>query len=318
MFRLTYAMAIAWIIALIDPCVAEDTPYLPLTVGEMGFGSTAVDPRLAEYFRSHARIRLGAEKRLPNGVSWRFLIDEATGIRLPRLTWMSDRRSAQEANRLLEMLHGRSVEYAQEKEEFLRDINAGRKEMGLFPLEYQHAVHQTDSGITYAGEHLISLVDLGYVESEGTGVERFMRGTVLDLRQATMASIEPCGAGADPFGFHLGDFLDVCSPARYDAFVSLLQAKAEQAAHETSDSSDPSVIECSEKAGPFVERKQPVSLYLTFTGLAVHNTEFWPDASRKNCSLVRSPVNPVIVPYRELEPFIKPGPWRDELLGKKS
>ncbi|MFZ5784309.1 MAG: hypothetical protein ACOY4R_29285 [Pseudomonadota bacterium] len=29
-------------------------------------------------------------------------------------------------------------------------------------------------------------------------------------------------------------------------------------------------------------------------------------------------VNPVILSYRELEPFMKPGPWRDELLAPSS
>jgi hypothetical protein len=48
--------------------------------------------------------------------------------------------------------------------------------------------------------------------------------------------------------------------------------------------------------------------------LAVHNTEYRPNSSRSYCTLLRSPVNPVIIPYRELEPFMIPGAWRDELL----
>jgi hypothetical protein len=55
-------------------------------------------------------------------------------------------------------------------------------------------------------------------------------------------------------------------------------------------------------------------LYLTDRGLAVHNTEFGFIPARDNCALERSTVSPLILPYRELKPFMSPGPWRDELL----
>jgi hypothetical protein len=51
--------------------------------------------------------------------------------------------------------------------------------------------------------------------------------------------------------------------------------------------------------------------------LAVRNTEFGFIPARDNCVLERSTVNPLIIPYREVEPFMIPGPWRDELLKLK-
>jgi hypothetical protein len=50
------------------------------------------------------------------------------------------------------------------------------------------------------------------------------------------------------------------------------------------------------------------ALYLTPTGLAVFG-KGWSSRAFNNIT-----VNPIILPYRELEPFMKPGPWRDELL----
>jgi hypothetical protein len=55
-------------------------------------------------------------------------------------------------------------------------------------------------------------------------------------------------------------------------------------------------------------------LYLTFAGLAVQFTFFFPESDMGGCALFRTVLNPVIVPYRELQTFMHPGAWRDELL----
>jgi hypothetical protein len=56
-----------------------------------------------------------------------------------------------------------------------------------------------------------------------------------------------------------------------------------------------------------VREEQEYALYLTFSGLAVH-------VGGPECPVARRPDNPIIVPYRRLEPLMQPGPWRDELL----
>src|SRR4051794_8116434 len=71
--------------------------------GEPDLGDPA---RWANYFKENARIRLGPEQRLPNGVSWRLFTEVHSGIAIPRVTWMPDRRHLRTANRLLDTVHG--------------------------------------------------------------------------------------------------------------------------------------------------------------------------------------------------------------------
>ena len=61
-----------------------------------------------------------------------------------------------------------------------------------------------------------------------------------------------------------------------------------------------------------------MALYLTPEGLGVFNQD-WKASSPKECAVrTNLTVNPVILSYRDLEPFMKPGPWRDELLNQPS
>lgn len=56
-----------------------------------------------------------------------------------------------------------------------------------------------------------------------------------------------------------------------------------------------------------------INLYLTPSGIAVFNRRWNPNVA-KFCAFYDITVNPIVIPYRELEPFMKPGSWRDELL----
>jgi hypothetical protein len=288
----------------------------------------------AAYYRKHARVRLGPEQRLPNGVSWRLHEDLATKLAMPRVTWMPDRQSMRSANDMLDMVHGGSMLFSGAMGRWLDQINNIRRDRGLPALEYDHPVVQTDVGLTYATSSLMSLVELAYVEPEGSAIPRIIRGLTFDLRTRQMYRIEACPGSDIPYGsgqytverypllgepvnylFQFGRLLRVCDRATYLKFIELLAAKAAFVAGQMAKSKDPVVRECSEKAGPFIGEDQEIVLYLTFRGLAVHNTEYWPNSSRSYCTLQRSPVNPVILPYRELEPFMILGAWRDELLG---
>src|SRR6267154_2211586 len=60
----------------------------------------------AAYYRSHARVRLGPEQRLANGVSWRLHIDVGTRLAMPRITWMPDARRIWTANAMFDMAQG--------------------------------------------------------------------------------------------------------------------------------------------------------------------------------------------------------------------
>jgi hypothetical protein len=80
---------------------------------------------------------------------------------------------------------------------------------------------------------------------------------------------------------------------------------------QTAASKDARVRQCSEMESRGYES---LVLYLTFKGLAVHNTEYGSSADRGYCTVRRSPVNPLILPYRDLKSFVIPSPLSDELL----
>ncbi len=290
----------------------------------------------AAYYRSHARVRLGPEQRMPNGVSWRLHIDVGTGLAMPRITWMPDARRTRTANGLLDMAHGGAMLVSRAAGRELDEINEWAPGAGFPVFHYDKPVIQTDVGLTYATPNLVSLVDLGYFDHEGSGTWRIIRGLTFDLAAGRMFGIDACPDSdigyadrqytvdkqglREPINylFQFGP-LRVCNGEAYEKFVELLKRRAILVAEQAAGSKDPVVRPCSEKPNveQHIDKDQEIVLYLTFKGLAVHNTEYWPNSSRSTCTLARNPVNPIILPYRELEPFMVPGPWRDELLKLK-
>jgi len=290
----------------------------------------------AAYYRSHARVRLGPEQRLPNGVSWRLHTDVGTGLALPRITWMPDARRMRTANALFDMVQGAALLVSRAAGREL-DEEQARLRLEAKPI-FQHGkpVVQTDVGLTYATSNLVSFIDLGYiVHEEGNGTWNIGRGLTFDLATRRVFGIEACPDSDIPYTglqytvtklglreprnylFQFGP-VRVCTAEAYERFVALLKRRAVLAAEQAAASKDPLVRLCGETPDHGnIAKDQEIVLYLTFKGLAVHNTEYSPSASRGACTLTRSAVNPVILPYRELEPFMVPGPWRDELLKLK-
>jgi hypothetical protein len=278
----------------------------------------------AAYYRSHAHVRLGPEQRLPNGVAWRLHVEVASRLAMPRITWMPDAQSVRTANGLLDMVHGGALLFAAHVRRQLDAENELRREEGEQPLEYDRPVIQTDVGLTYATPTLMSVVDLGVVPTDRRIATRIIRGLTFDLRTGEMFRVEPCpgseggyGARSGDYRFRFGKLLQLCETETYLKFVQLLSARSVMAAERTARSDGSRLAWCSEKGGRVVAPHQEMVLYLTDGGLAVHNTEYGFIPARDNCATERSPVNPVILPYRELEPFMMPGAWRDELLKLK-
>jgi len=273
----------------------------------------------AAHYRANARVRLGPEQRLPNGVGWRLHVDVGTRLAMPRIAWMPDAQSMLTANDMLDMVQGGAMMFADAMRQWRDDITGSKRHKGDNLPQYDRPVVQTDVGLTYATPTLVSLIDLGLVPDERID-RRIVRGLTFDLRTREIFRTEACLGSDGVYGtqtdylFQFGKLLQVCDHDTYVEFVQLLKTKAGLVADQVAGSRDPAVAWCSEKAGPFIDRYQEIALYLTFQGLAVHNTEYWPKPRRSDCVLKRSLVNPVIVPYRELEPFMIPGAWRDELL----
>ena len=153
----------------------------------------------AAYYRSHARVRLGPEQRLPNGVSWRLHTDVGTGLAMPRITWMPDARRMRTANALFDMAQGAAMLVSRAAGREL-DEEQARLRLDAKPI-FQHGkpVVQTDVGLTYATSNLVSFIDLGYiVHEEGNGTWNITRGLTFDLAARHVFGIEACSRQRHP------------------------------------------------------------------------------------------------------------------------
>jgi hypothetical protein len=265
---------------------------------------------------------------MSNGVSWRLQTDVVTGTSLPRFTWMPNAQSLKVANRALEAIHGDWLLRSAAASEKIREWNMWSRGLGLILRREDHPLTQTRTEATYGSSGLVSMVDLGFWASEGSYVPRHLHGLTIDIGRDRLYEIASCAgdnvpyasseiAGTERYLFRLGDFLRVCDVPTYKKFVELLESKAEEQARHVIGSQQEDVRHC---LWHYIGDKKTIGendeliLYLTFSGLAVHTTTFWPNSDRGQCVLSRSPLNPIIIPYRELEPFMTPGPLRDELL----
>jgi hypothetical protein len=265
----------------------------------------------AAYFKSHALVRLGAEQRLPNGVSWRLLTDLRSGIAMPRLTWMSDRQHLLTANRLLDTVHGGEM--------LIEARERALEETGGRPLPVPHALDQDDVGLTYAGTRLMSVMSAASATMGGPDTPGYLRGLTFDLDKRTITTVAACPGSPSPYGpdgqdppdyrFAYGDLLRLCDAKTYADFVALVKEvdDARPSRHLPPTASD-QTKGCLEWPGrPLVREEQEYAVYLTFSGLAVQ-------VGGHECPIARRPDNPIIVPYRRLAPLMLPGPWKDELL----
>ena len=266
-----------------------------------------------QYFLSHARVRPSPEQRLSNGVAWDLLVDVPTGVAIPRITWMSNKRGMRTANRLFEAIQGDLLlDYADWDSSDLAKKGAKASGVGNARVLWQPHV-----ALTYATRRLVSYVEVRiHHTSEPNVMLPWAIGRVLDLEQDTIFSIEPCwGSSFYEAGrfFRFGDLLEVCDVKSLSDFLTLWERKLKEAYGTADYANDPYGEECRWSMEPFAPSFRQVALYLTPEGLGIYYASFWRDIV-KHCLIRKSAVNPVIIPYRDLEPFMQPGPWRDELL----
>ena len=280
--------------------------------------ATADDALLADlskYYQLHANVRLGREHRLGNGVAWRLLTDIRTGAAAPRITWMADRKSLLKANALFDAVHGDALlEYerldVQRRYDELYDWQYGQPPFVIKPPYF----YPENVAVIYATSRLVSYVEVRReVRMISMGIDVY--GRVLDLEQGRIREIEGCGGSDyDWRNFRFGELLDVCEDAAYESFMTLWADKVRQAIVKAQASGDELSEQCGESMGSLELDSRRMALYLTPAGVAVFNN-YWIPNSAKYCAFYDDiTVNPIILPYRELEPFMKPGPWRDELL----
>lgn len=314
--RPALCLALAIMIVVAAAVTAQAQPKYDWGISDMPDAST-----WASYFQQHARLRLGPEQRLPNGVAWRLVTDTQSTIAMPRLTWMRDRRRLLAANRLLERIHGGEMLVDAKYREEMWRIYTLFTDPGPYrdSFKTEPSVFQADVGLTFAGGRLMSLFSGGWYKSSGSSPPEFLRGLTFDLDIGTVTHVLPCDSAAryeasgwppSHYRFRYGSLLDLCDAADYRRFVSLVREidDARPARHLPPEESDRTKGCWRENPDqPLVREDQEYVLYLTFAGLAVHVADDY-------CPVARRPDNPVIVPYRRLEPLMQPGPWRDELL----
>jgi hypothetical protein len=71
---------------------------------------------------------------------------------------------------------------------------------------------------------------------------------------------------------------------------------------------------CKKWAKLLAEFEYPLAPVVTPTGLALYRGDVVDAPQNLRCLWGAMNGDPVIIPYRELEPFMTPGPLRDELL----
>lgn len=193
----------------------------------------------------------------------------------------------------------------------------------------KHVVTQTDVALTYASAGFVSLIDLGFIYTlQGTYTPRIIRGLTLDLERRQIFTMEACPEGSfrrpgaifNP-AFRFADLLEICDQASLERFEAVVRAAEDRTKAATAGSKDPLVEGC---RGTSIDEEQEFIVYLAVGGLAVHLRQFWikngtlwSDSNTSSCTLQLSARNPLIVPYHDLEPLMKPGPLREELLRLK-
>ncbi len=251
---LGWLLAIVTLIVAVSPIVRARS-LRDLSCDESMCIGGARFEKMLEYYSMHARVWLGQEKRLSNGVAWRLLIDTPTGLAVPRITWMPDGRAMQKANRLLDAIHGQELvgyagqaKYWQEVyEEAAREGEKDNSGVSLM-IPRDHFIQQHIAALTYATSKLVSYYDVGTPATDGMSKVPRPYGQILDLQQGKVFSIESCAeedessasAGHDSeVMFRLGDWLEVCDMEAVTSFLRLYAKNLEIATKRPAFRRDP-------------------------------------------------------------------------------
>jgi hypothetical protein len=236
------------------------------------------------------------------------LIDARTGAAVPRITWMGDQKSLFKANALFDAVHGAAlVGYDVENLERRRQelYNDGRPPNAIkLPYFVPESVV-----VTYATSRLVSYVEVKRRLVGSISVD--VRGRVLDLERGQITEISGCRNSNDWRDFRFGEWLEVCGDSAYESFKALWGDKLRQAVAKARAQGADLSEAASEIPETLKRYDERIALYLTPTGLAVVDKTWIGPRAFKNVM-----VNPVILPYRDLEPFMKPGPWRSDMLNQ--
>jgi hypothetical protein len=288
------------------------------------FWSSSEGAKFARYYRAHARISPQSaaepERTLANGVRWRLLVDETTGMRMPRITWMPNRQNMAAANDFLEKAHGAGIAEGQSFNRRWLGNNTMRATQGLPP--YSPLPLQSDVELTYATDRFVNYIDFG---KEETSEKHFSgRGAVriFDIRTGAVYPFGLCpvhyawGRQGYEFTIPINSVppFAVCDDAASHAFDGVVMRWASAAIPAREHEHQP-VHGCHRTAHQLARWGLGADYYLTAAGLAIILDDSWPIGRPTNCLL--STGDPVVIPYAALRRFMRPGPLGDELLKLK-
>jgi hypothetical protein len=329
----TFVLAIVAVAASVEIGLAQEPWSRPAE--EAGRGAWR------NYYRAHARIRLGPEQRLANGIAWRLHTDTVTGVAWPRITWMPNVRRMRIANELFDMAQGGALLDAMSIKQGREQLRAELEQLASEGVPHAAEVarstelsdpvlvQQEDALLTYASENLASVVDFAEARTGGMHGSLFFRAVTFDLAHGEMHYLTKCvdnaledGMNAESkpsFLFQFGLLLRICDQPRYESFKRVYDDYARRTAKRGLHSSVSWVRDCARYYLDSADTgDQEVLIYLTFGGLAIQRISFRsaPEVSKYTCPS-RSAINPTIVPYRDIAFLMEPGPWRDELLAQR-
>ncbi len=202
---------------------------------------------LREFYVAHAQPILGLEQRLTNGVAWRLVIDAATRLAAPRITWMPDKQAMQKANRMFEAIQGCSMLTYNGMAASFYAISKGRDvprpRSGFIVQSIEVAT------LSYATPNLVSAFEVVVEQTEAMMIPALI-GRVLDLKRDKIVSPERCGDESGIWTlatmFRFGDLLEVCDAETHARFVALWESKINAVVNSQAYRRDAGVRYCNE------------------------------------------------------------------------
>ena len=237
-------------------------------------------------------------------------------LAMPRIVSMPDAQSVRTANRLLDMVHGGALlsppARCRAATRCPRTGVGGVRRRVSGCSEYDRPIAPTDVGLTYATPTLMSVVDLDVAPRDRRTAKRIILQRS-DVRSADRArcfgsrAVLATKAAMGPGRETIVSVLRQASAALRDRDIP----EVRPAAFAQDPPWPPSGRRSATIHPPRMQRgrrpsrgadSQEIVLYPRTEGLAVHNMEYRPNSIPRPLHHHRSPVNPVILPYRSSSP----------------
>lgn len=310
-FRFLVKIVICLIAALSEtaPLLAQSDEILPHFGPDTGFDDRAPNRKDAAFYRSFAKPVRGQIQQVSEANAWVLETDTRTKIAYPRVVRLARNGSTNEVNTALAAIHGRMIRWALESDQLVARNRGGDVQ------EPGSASMQTAAKVTYFSAKYLSIVELGVEKTGGIAQMPFARGVMIDIERGNVFSVKACGPDRGRPMFVFGNLLAVCTESALAAFLDLWKAHAHTLETEVPSGIVPAGLEvCRLRMLAYIDKPSIFSLYLTNAGLAVHYVWSVSNGENQCVEEEHNPFNPVIIPYRELEPLMRPGSLRDELL----